>query len=160
MKFNILILSVALFSCGPQKKEPANVQLNDSQDTLQVIKRYPSGKVREVITYQSNKPDKNTGFSEGGDTIRFPKLVLVEPGDSLFAFVPLNKYVFGNLLFSLDSLDAMRGTPPKMSVDANKSCMLKIQPDMFTEPDKISGTFRLANPDGTFDYWPFVVKTK
>ena len=130
--------------------------LDDNSDTTQVIIRYSSKKIREIVYYKDNRPNRNIGFTEQGDTLTFPRLIHIKSSDSLFAFIPIGLYKRGVMYYDTDSLKIFSGNgQPKYTIDIMTSTVLKIDTNMRSENNKIIGVFKFETLNGAYDYWPF-----
>src|SRR4051812_915645 len=129
---NILIIlttSFILSSCSNVDKQTENINHTSKDDTLEIVKKYPSGNTREIIYYSENRPVGNIGLNENGDTLKFPSLVSIKGQDSLFAFLPVNKFKGYNIFFGYDSIRAALGTPADFKINGlTNSTVIKITP--------------------------------
>jgi hypothetical protein len=100
-----ILTSLFLFvSCRQVNQSSDGIKLSDKGDTLEIIKKYPSSKIKTIIYYNDNIPFKNIGFYENGDTIKSPRVVFVPADSSLFAFIPIKKGFTYDILLGLDSI--------------------------------------------------------
>ena len=146
-------------SCGHSDFDNSDIRL-DNSDTVQVIRRYPSRTIREIVYYKNNSPIANIGFTEKGDTLKFPRLIYVKAIDSLFVFYPVGQFQDAVILFDIDSASIVMGRQPKKTITLNRSTMLKITPEMRSENNKIIGAIKCAKTNSSFIYYPFVTETK
>lgn len=155
-----MMFSVFL-SCNSIDRQKDSIKLASNRDTLEIIKKYTSGIIREIIYYKNNVPERNIGFNENNDSLKTPSLVSIKGQDSLFAFIPLNKYQGCDIYFGYDSIRAALGTPPDFKIDAIvKSSSIKICSQMYVRKNRINGAFRCWDSiKGFYHYYPFLVKT-
>ena len=110
-KIFLLLTIVSIISCN-NSTNSKDVKLNpDTGDTLEIIKRYSSSKVKEIIKYKNNQPNSSICYIENGDSINFPKLIYLGKNNPLFLFIPINKYQNISLFFlkGFDALDTNTG---------------------------------------------------
>lgn len=101
----LLSVGVCTFmSCQGGFETRDEITLNKNGDTVEVIKRYPSKKIREIVTYRNNMPVDNIGFYETGDTITEPEVIFTAADSMLFAFLPLREINSANIYLGMDSL--------------------------------------------------------
>ncbi len=128
---HLIFILLLLYSCKTSRNSNADIILDDTFDTVKVIKRYSSGSILEVITYENNRPKSNIGFSELGDRITYPKCTYVKTNDSLFVFIPINKFQKIDLYFRFDSASAITGKQPELIINnLKKSTMIAIRPEI------------------------------
>ena len=155
----IPVFLLFIHSCQRQNSNP-DVFRDKNFDTLQIIKRYPSQSVREIIYYESNKPSRNIGFNEQGDTLKIPQVLYVKP-DSVFAYYPLKKYRYGQVCLVRDSLRQHGEAAILDTIDIKGSTMIKLRPGVINkETNKILGILRLAMNDDTYEYRTFEINVK
>lgn len=106
MKFLILFLMLFVFiTCTNTKQNSDDITLNKNGDTVELILRYPSNKLKEIVSYRNNKPFANIGFYENGDTIKQPTSVFIESDSTIFAYIPLNQHISSaNIYLGMDSI--------------------------------------------------------
>lgn len=99
------IVLLATIACTNTKQNSNDVTFNKNGDTVEVITRYPSNKVKEIISYRNNKPFANIGFYENGDTIKEPNTIFIEADSTVFAYLPLNQHISSaNIYLGMDSI--------------------------------------------------------
>jgi hypothetical protein len=159
--WNIIFSFLIFCSCRQPDKGNSDILLDENSDTIEIVKRYPSRKIREIIKYDGNKPHENFAISEQGDTIKFPRVFFIDNADSLFVFIPIGKN-FGpaELLFDVDSADIAWGRKPKYVCSIEKSGMLKKSVEMLSSDNKFRGAFKFVNESGSFEFWPFLTGPK
>lgn len=90
-KIVLFLLNIFLDSDSGILNDCEDYVLLNNKDTIQVIKKYPgSCNWFEVVYYERNKPYKNVGYFENGDTIRSADIVITKENKLIFVFVPLN----------------------------------------------------------------------
>jgi hypothetical protein len=165
----ILTLSIILASCNKISKQEGDIKLSSNGDTLEVIKRYNSDSIREIIYYNENRPSNNIGFYENGDTIKKLDVVYSKGDSTLFAFIPTHKMKTYDILIGMDSidfkseakLDLLHMTTDKLK--DLKSSTTFLLPTRFVYDGKLTGVFRCKNVssgDTIFSYHPFITKVK
>ena len=156
------IFILLLYSCKTSTSSNPDIVLDNNSDTVIVIKHYSSDSIQEIISYENNRPKSNIGFTELGDTIDYPKCIYVKTSDSLFVFIPINKFQKIDLYFSFDSASAIKGTQPKLIINnLKKSTMIAIRPEMYKETDIISGAVKCWDSINTIiNYYLFETRTK
>ena len=156
----LITISLLIYSCQAPTYNP-DILLAENADTLKVTKRYVSKAIMEIITYKANKPFKNIGFTEQGDSLKQPTLIYTST-DNLFVFIPLNKFKTTDLYFGFDSARAVNGKQPKFRIkDLKSSSIIELKQDMIDEPDKIVGAIKCWDSiNNSFNFYPFRIKTK
>jgi len=129
---------------------------------VKVIKRYSSDSIREIITYENNRPKSNIGFTELGDTIDYPTCTYVKTSDSLFVFIPINRFQKIDIYFRFDSTSAANGREPGLTMkDFRSSAMLPISPKMYKDTNLIAGAvYCYDSLIKMHKFFPFVTRTK
>ena len=150
----VLLLLASLKSCTSHDNENKDIKLDsETKDTLEVIKRYPSNKIRQAIQYAENKPKSNVCFSEKGDTINFPRLIHIKQTHNLFLFVPISKnYSNVSLIFSSQDSAA---TEPIYTIDKIK---YSIDIPVFTgmiDNKIIKGFIKCKTQECGYIFYPF-----
>jgi hypothetical protein len=158
----VIFIILFLYSCKTSTNNNVDIKLDNNTDTLQVTKRYLQKSIKEIIIYKNNKPNENIGFSEKGDTIDYPKCIYVKSSDSLYVFIPINKYQNIDIYFRFDSLSAVTGIDPKLIIENfKKSAMVNISPEMYKETNVIDGAIKCWDSiNKTYKYFPFIAKTE
>lgn len=158
-KIFILLL---LCSCKTSINSNPDIVLNNNYDTVKVIKRYSSKLIQEIITYENNRPKSNIGFTELGDTIDYPKCTYIKTSDSLFVFIPINKFQNIDLYFRFDSISAVNGRQPKLTMkDLKRSAMLPIRTEMYKKENLIDGAIKCWDSiNNMYKFYPFATRTK
>ena len=81
-----------MYFAAPPNNSNKDIKLNpNTGDTLEIIKRYSSNKIKEIIYYKNNQPDSNICYLQNGGTINKPKLIYSKLDKSLFVFIPIRK---------------------------------------------------------------------
>ena len=152
----IILITTSFVSCTSDKNPDITFDQN-SGDTLQVIKRYSSKKIKEIFQYKNNGPSSSLGFSETGDTLKIPTIMYVKADNILFLYIPIQKkYSRMALLFeksdtSHNSFDSSLVIEPKiissMDVPVNNKMI---------HNKKIRGFIKTMNSEETvIDNYPF-----
>lgn len=162
MKLYLNFFLVVLFCSCNNIKQNSDILVGENLDTLQVIRRYPSKKVREIIYYVNNKPQKNIGFTEKGDTIITPTVIYIKPIDSLFFFVPIGQFKNINLLFGYNKELYLEDIKPKYILENfNKSDLLKPNQKMIIDSNTVEVVFECINFDSkNIDFYPFKIELR
>ena len=157
-----IFILLFLYSCKISTNSNPDIVLDSNSDTVKVIKRYSSDSIREIITYENNRPKSNIGFSELGDTIAYPKCTYVKTSDSLFVFIPINKFQNIDLYFRFDSASGLTGKQPALIINnLKKSTMIAIRDEMYKETDMIGGAVKCWDSiNTTYNYYLFETRTK
>jgi hypothetical protein len=117
----ILTFGLLALSCQRQQENSITAKLDDNSDTTEIIKKYSSVKVKEIVYYKNNKPFKNVGFFENGNTIKYPSVIFIEPEDKLFIFIPMHQKIAYEILIGMDSAKAEDTAYDKILADFKKS---------------------------------------
>ncbi len=165
----IFIISFILTSCNKHDNKTDMIKFNANGDTVEVIKKYPTDSIREIIYYQDNRPISNVGFYENGDTIKKPDIVFIKSDSSIFAYIPKDKNIFfSSLLFGLDSAK-WENIYYRTIKDSTENKLRKIKGSVYFKynfalvtNNEILGVFqcKMESDSGSYKYYPFKVKTK
>ncbi len=152
----IILIATSFVSCTSDKNPDITFDQN-SGDTLQVIKRYSSKKIKEIFQYKDNNPSSSLGFSETGDTLKIPTITYVKADNILFIYIPIQKkYSRMALLFEKsdtnhNTFDSALVIEPKIisSIDVPVN-------NKMIHNKKIRGFIKTMNTDHTIiDNYPF-----
>ncbi len=167
-KFILLLFISLLYGCKNSSITNDEVTLNKNGDTVEVIKKYPSQKIKEIINYRSNKPFDNIGFYENGDTIKQPDVIFTEADSTMFAFIPLNKGIrFANIFLGMDSIKweqpyylAIHDSVCERLTDLTRSVNFRLRYELITDGEFV-GVFQCTLDSAlALKYFPFKTKLK
>ena len=163
---NIVILILLTF-CGSKQKISDYIKLDINGDTVEVIKKYPSGHVREIVYYKDNVAFSNIGFYENGDSIRNLDVTKFINDSLLFAFVPIRMNIQSyEIVFGADSESFKDPKVQKVLTEfSGKLQDLKVSTlfrynRILGFDGTIKGVFRCGMDTGTgifYDIYPFKV---
>jgi hypothetical protein len=146
-----------LFVACSQDKNPDITIDQNSGDTLQIIKRYPSKKVKEIVLYKDNTPSTNLGFTEKGDTLKIPKAIYVKADNSIFIFLPGEKN-FRRIMVSIinsEKPDSNGNRVINIEPKFTRSFDIPITPEMIIDKE-IQGVILTHYHDNKpMEVWPF-----
>ena len=154
-KLFIFIPLFSLISCDTNNPD---IKISaENNDTIEVSKRHPSAKIKEIIFYKNNKPDSNVCYIEDVEVIKHPKLILMKETRSVFFFIPIaTRFKRISIFFNAPNSDM---TKIFELANFTKSVDFPIETKMITN-DTIKGAIQGERPDGTFDRYPFTIPYK
>ena len=135
--------------------------INQSGDTIEVVRTFGQEEVKEITFYRQNRPDRNIAIF-ANDTFTKPTAILIDGQRSLFVYVPINTYKTVDLDFEDDSVKLVYGQPGRIRINnLNESKVLKVDANMFVPTDKnlLKGSLTCRHFDGLTSYFLFQERT-
>ena len=129
----------------------------DTGDTLQVLKRYPSTKPKELLLYKYNLPFGSWGFSEKGDTLKIPRVMYVKNNHTLFLYIPIQENYSRVALLFEKTATSEKSFDSTLTIEARiiKSMDIPVTEKMI-HGNNIRGFIKTMSLDEkTITYWPF-----
>ncbi len=147
-------------SCRQEVNSSVDIKIDSNSDTMEIIKRYPSKTLREIVIYKNNKATSNIGLNEQGDTLKHPQPIYIKSTDSLFVYIP-TKYQYAILMFDSDSTNIIMGKPKYRTEPLRHSILVGVNSKMYTDNNQMKGAIKCwDSTDKFFRYFAFLIRTK
>lgn len=151
--FTLILLSF-LISCKSYDSGNKDIKLNPvNGDTLEVIKRYPSNKILEIIKYKDNQPNSNLCYTETDEKIDYPKLIHIIDKKSLYAYIPIEKK-YTDVYIEFESLEDRPSVPRLILHDIKKSTEFPINV-LMVDKNKIVGVIKCKSENNSLTFYSF-----
>lgn len=169
MKMSIVLVVFLILATSCKRNNSADeVTLNKNGDTVEVIKRYASKKIKEIVTYRNNKPVNNIGFYETGDTIKEPDVIFTPADSMLFAYLPRDKnIVSANIYLGMDSIKweqpyylRIHDSICEKLTNLNRSVTFRLRSELLTDGEFVGVFDCKIGSTGASTFFPFKTKIK
>lgn len=148
LAFPLIVLLFLLSNCSQF--------LNKKQKVKYMSANHP---IVSSITFLEN----NNAFITRGIEINRPDWALCfSKFDSLYIYIPNNKFKSASLYIGFDNLKAYQGRKPDFEIgDLSTSCIIKMKPAFYQKYDTLIGAIRCWELKRKFDqFFPFNIPLK
>ncbi len=148
----IVIAIFLLCGCG-QFNEADSVQELDEPNSSKQLLDYGSS-VSSILFLTDGQQFSDRGFTN--ERSSWPSCF--SKFDSLYIYIPPNKFQVSALCIGFDSILAVQGKKPDFVInDLRRSCIVKMNPEFFQKYDTIIGAFKCWDSlKNIYEYFPFV----